>query len=261
MTPIYRRRRNGFTLMEMVITLAVFIMLASAVFGLMTGVFESTSTLLDNQTRRDDIAALNAYLKNQVGTLTANSTLVSYQRGDGEGLTQNGILYGTADVATAIDAKVQSNGYYTLRQATFTVTPDPTSPQDARQILMQSVTTDDPSLIWMKLVGDIKTLDWKFQDLNVTDWVEQWNAANNPNLVEFVMQGGGDLQPTTMDFWIPKLDKVDNSIAGANRGGSNNPPGGNPPGGNPPPAPGSPGNPNGPRPGGPQIERPNPFTR
>ena len=29
-----------------------------------------------------------------------------------------------------------------------------------------------------------------------------------PNLVEFSMQPAGDLQPTTMDFWIPKINPV-----------------------------------------------------
>jgi len=209
----FRRRRGGFTLLEMMITLAVFILLASAVFGLMTGVLQSTSTLLDSQNRRDEVAALNAYLKFQLGEMTARSTLVSYQRGDGEGLNQNGILFGNLNYATAIDAKVQANGYYILRVATFTTTAAPDQPPDARQSLMQLVTTDDPSLIWTKLLGDIKTLDWKFQDLNVTDWVEQWNAGTNPNLIEFSMQPGGDLQQTTMDFWIPKLNQISLRIA------------------------------------------------
>ena len=210
---ISRRKNGGFTLLEMMITLAVFILLASAVFGLMTGVLQSSSTLLDSQNRRDEVAALNAYLKNQLSGMTARSTLVSYQRGDGEGLTQNGILFGTTNLATAIDAKVQANGYYTLRLATFATTAAPDQPQDARQALLQLVTTDDPTVSWTKLLGDLKTIDWKFQDLNVTDWVEQWNAGTNPNLIEFTMQPAGDIQPTTMDFWIPKLNRINIRIA------------------------------------------------
>jgi type II secretory pathway pseudopilin PulG len=204
---------GGFTLLEMMITLGVFILLASAVFGLMTSVLQSTGTLLDSQNRRDEVAALNAYLNFQLGEMTAQSTLVSYQRGNGEGLNQNGILFGTINIATAIDAKVQPNGYYVLRVATFTTTAAPDQPPDARQALLQLVGADDPSLIWNKLLGDIKTLDWKFQDLNVTDWVEQWNAGNNPNLIEFTMQPAGDLQQTTMDFWIPKLTRINLRLA------------------------------------------------
>jgi len=195
------------------ITLAIFILLAAAVFGIMTGVLQSTSSLQDNQNRRDQIEALSAFLGNKLREMPAAGTLTSYQRGDGEGLTQNGIIFGTANLATAIDAKIQPNGYYTLRLTTFTTEAGQSQPQDARQVLQQAVTTDDPTLVWTLLIGDIKTLDWKFQDLNVTDWVEQWNAATKPNLIEYSMQTAGDLQSTTMDFWIPKIETVTLSIA------------------------------------------------
>lgn len=223
----------------MMITLAVFILLASAVFGLMTGVLQSTSTLLDNQNRRDEIAALNAYLKNQICGMSARSTLISYQRGDGEGLNQNGILFGNTNLATAIDAKIQANGYYTLRLATFATTAAPDQPQDARQALLQLVSADDPSVSWTKLLGDIKTLDWKFQDLNVTDWVEQWNASTNPNLIEFTMQPGGELLPITMDFWIPKLTQINLRLQNQQTTPTT-PPGTTPPPTTPPRTPGTP---------------------
>jgi len=196
---------RAFTLLEMMITLAIFILLAAAVFGLMTGVLQSTSTLQDNQNRRDQVAALNAFLKKKLGEMPVASTLTSYQRGIGEGLVQNGIIFGTANFATAIDAKAQANGYYALRLATFATEAGQGQPQDARQVLQQAVTTDDPTLAWTPLIGDIKTLDWKFLDFNQTLWVELWNSPTKPNLVEFSMQPAGDLQPTTMDFWLPKI--------------------------------------------------------
>jgi len=195
------------------ITLAIFILLAGAVFGIMTGVLQSTSTLQDNSNRRDQIEALNTFLKNKLSGMPAAGTLNSYQRGDGEGLTQNGVIFGTSNMATAIDAKVQPNGYYALRLTTFTTEAGQGQPQDARQVLQQSVSADDPTLVWTLLIGDVKTLDWKFQDLNVTDWVDLWSGSSKPNLVEFTMQTAGDLQPTTMDFWIPKIDAISLSIA------------------------------------------------
>jgi prepilin-type N-terminal cleavage/methylation domain-containing protein len=42
----HSRSQRGFTLIEMMITLAVFILLAGAVFGIMTGVLQSTSALI-----------------------------------------------------------------------------------------------------------------------------------------------------------------------------------------------------------------------
>jgi len=208
-TAVRSSRANvGFTLLEMMITLAIFVLLAAAVFGLMTGVLQSTSTLQDDQNRRDEVAALNAFLKKKLGEMPVASTLDSYQRGDGEGLVQNGIIFGTANLATAVDAQVQANGYYALRLATFATGAGSGQVQDARQVLQQAVTSNDPTLTWTALMGDIKTLDWKFLDFNATLWVDLWGTSNKPNLVEFSMQPAGDLQPTTMDFWLPKIDSI-----------------------------------------------------
>ena len=204
---------GGFTLLEMMITLAIFILLAAAVFGIMTGVLQSTSTLQDNQNRRARVAALNAFLKKKLSEMPVGSTLTSYERGNGEGLAQNGIIFGTANLATAIDAKAQANGYYALRLATFATAAGPGQPQNARDVLQQAVTTDDPTLVWTPLMGDIKTLDWKFLDFNATLWVDLWNSSAKPNLVEFSMQPAGDLQPTTMDFWLPKIQAASVSVA------------------------------------------------
>jgi prepilin-type N-terminal cleavage/methylation domain-containing protein len=209
--PIRLRRRagtRGFTLMEMMVTLAIFILLAAAVFGIMTGVLQSTSTLQDNQNRRDDVEAFSAFLKKKLSELPSSGTVGSYLRGEGEGLIQNGIIMGTTNVATAIDAKVQPNGYYSLRLATFTTMAGQDQPQDARQVLQTAVTTDDPTLIWTPLMTDVKTLDWKFLDFNTTLWVDTWNSTANPNLLEFTMQMAGDLQPTTLDVWLPLITPV-----------------------------------------------------
>jgi hypothetical protein len=104
---------------------------------------------------------------------------------------------------------VQPNSYYTLRVATYSTGGNTDGAvQDARQILLQDVTTNDPSLTWTSLMTDIKTIDWKFLDFNQTQWVELWSSGTKPNLAEFTMQPAGDLQSTTMDFWIPKIDPV-----------------------------------------------------
>lgn len=199
---------RGFTLVEMMITLAVFLLLAAAAFGLLNGVLRGAMALTDNQNHVDEIVALKAYLDKKVGELPARSTLISYQRGDGEGLVQNGIVYGTVNFATAIDAKVQPNGYYTLRLSSFETEAGSGQAQDARQVLATGASSDDPTLVWTPLISDVKTLDWKFLDFNQTLWVEIWSSGTKPNLMELSLQLAGDQQPTTMDFWVPKMNVV-----------------------------------------------------
>ncbi len=200
------------------ITLAIFVLLVAAVFTLMTGTLVSANSLTDDQNRKDETGALNAYLKKRLTELPVDSTIVSYQRGDGEGLVQNGVLFGTAYFATAFDAGIQPNGYYTLRVTTLS-TGGPSGADgaaiDARTSLLQSVTTNDPTLIWTSLMIDIKTIDWKFLDFDQTQWVELWSSGSKPNLAEFTMEPAGDLVTTTMDFWLPKIDRMQMSASGS----------------------------------------------
>jgi prepilin-type N-terminal cleavage/methylation domain-containing protein len=220
LTPSFRivRRTRAFTLLEMVITLAIMLLLFAAVFEIMTGVFESSSTLKDNQNHRDEIVALGAFLKNELGGMSVQSAFISYRRGDGEGLDQNGIILGDEDGATAIDAKIQPNGYYTLRLVTVNadallknITVTTTDAQQANLVastLTQLVSQDDPSLQWVPLIHDIQQLKWKFQEFNVAEWDTFWPGPGKPNIVELSLQIAGDLHPDTMDIWIPNLTPV-----------------------------------------------------
>jgi prepilin-type N-terminal cleavage/methylation domain-containing protein len=233
---------SGFTLVEMMITLVILGLLAGMIFMLLTGILQSASVLQDNANRSDRINALYDFMKNKLTMMPARSTIASYARGDGEGLVQNGIIFGNTNLATAIDAKIQPNGLYLLRVCSFATSANGQEPQDARVTLTQSVTTDDPTLSWTSLVTDVKTLNWKFQDAAQIQWDTAWTSTTVPNLVEFDLQAGGDLLSTTMDFWVPKINPIQVRIQ--SNGGSGGGGGGRGGGGTGQPvAPGQPGGP------------------
>jgi prepilin-type N-terminal cleavage/methylation domain-containing protein len=197
-----RRAVRGFTLVEMMITLAVFILLSGMIFGIVTGVLRSAGSLQDNQNRGDQIGALQAYLKKQFIELPSQSILVSYRRGDGDGLTQNGIILGTDSFRTAIDAKLQANGLYTLRVSNFASGGD----MAKDTAFNNDVSNDDSALTWTPLIQDVSSISWKFQDTNVIKWVDEWNGlSSRPALIEFTIKLAGDVRPTVMDFWLPHL--------------------------------------------------------
>jgi general secretion pathway protein J len=238
---IRRPRRRGFTLLEMMITVSVFLILAVMIFDLMSGVLQGASALQDNQSRSDQVSSLYAFIKNKLTMMPARSTVTSYSRGDGEGLIQNGIIFGNTNLATAIDGKIQPNGLYLLRLTSFASDASAQEPQDARQVLTQAASTDDPTLVWTPLIKDVKTMDWKFQDASLVQWDDTWTAGSTPNLIEFTLQAPGDTQSTTMDFWVPKINAISVRIqANPTSGGGNNNGGGNRGGGggtNPQPRP------------------------
>jgi len=203
----FRKKAGGFTLMEMMITLAIFVMLSAAVFEIITGVLQSASALQDNQNRRDQLVALHDYLNRQWRGLPAKGVLISYRRGDGDGLKQNGVIFGEGQQLTALDAVLQANGYYTLRLTAFDPSAAPNVVASPVLIFEAALTRADPGLVWTPLIHDVRHVEWKFQILNMTEWEEMWSDQNSkPNLVEFTMEQAGDLRPATMDFWIPRID-------------------------------------------------------
>jgi type II secretory pathway pseudopilin PulG len=205
----FREKTGGFTLLEMVITLAIFILLSAAVFGIITGVLRSASVLQDNQNRRDQLMALNDYLSQQLKNLPANGVLLSYRRGDGEGLNQNGIIFGQGQRLTALDGTKQANGYYTVRVATFDPSRLPKFSVSPAMVFETEVGSNDSDVAWTSLIHDVQQVDWKFQILNATDWLEMWSdSSNKPALIEFTLEQAGDAQPSVMDFWLPHLEPI-----------------------------------------------------
>jgi prepilin-type N-terminal cleavage/methylation domain-containing protein len=197
-------RFGGFTLVEMVLTLAIFLLLAGAVFGIMTGILKASSALQDNQNRRDEVMALQEFLRHDLDGLPGWGQLNSYQRGDGEGLPVNGIIFGTPGLYTAIDAKRQANGLYTLRVARFSASEEN---NQAVTLFTQAVTGDDDSLAWRNLMRDVKRIDWKFLPENSTQWTDNWPLSSTlkPNLIQLTLLPAGDTQPTVTDVWLPPI--------------------------------------------------------
>jgi len=205
------RKKRGFTLMEMMITMVIFVLLAAAAFGIMVGTLKSTAVLQDDQDHRDQMAALRAFLKKQMSDLGAQRFLVSYRRGNGEGLAQNGIAFGGLDGATVIDAKAQPNGYYQLRLGEIRM-EGLSYINDAFTgfKLPSGVTSDNEAGVqWAPLIRDVRRVDWKFMDANSGQWADDYfNLASPPDLMELSIQLAGDLRPTTMDFWFPHLSPM-----------------------------------------------------
>ena len=69
-----RRAKSGFSLLEMMVALAIFVLLCGGLFALMSSVLQGASILQDGSDQGDEVSALNTYMKTQLGTMTAHST-------------------------------------------------------------------------------------------------------------------------------------------------------------------------------------------
>jgi prepilin-type N-terminal cleavage/methylation domain-containing protein len=203
--------KRGFTLIEVIITLSIFLLLAAAVFGIFTATLESVAGLQDNQNQSDQAEALGAFLKKSLMDLPPEGNIFSYHR-DGAPFKVSGLIWGAGTNLRAIDMQAQANGYYTLRLATYTPPAQATvTPSDD---FRQQVLANDASLSWRPLVRDIRTADWRFRAYGIPQWNDQ-ATAQKPVLAEFTMQLAGATSPITDDFWIPPTQSAANPVAAA----------------------------------------------
>jgi prepilin-type N-terminal cleavage/methylation domain-containing protein len=201
--------RGGFTLIEMIITLSVFLLLAGAIFSIFGATLQSADTLQDDQNREDQSEALGAWLRQSFLALPAQGTLVSYHRND-RPFRVSGIIWGTADNLHALDLQAQANGHYLLRLAVANEVADGTGPAQtagypaALAKFQTQVFDDDPALSWRVLVRDLQSADWRFRVANSTDWSDV-ATSGKPLLAELTFQPAAAAGAIVDDFWIPPV--------------------------------------------------------
>jgi prepilin-type N-terminal cleavage/methylation domain-containing protein len=217
MTTRFHPARKGFTLIEMVIALSVFVMLAGAVFGIFSATLQSVAVLQDNQNRNDRTEALGAWLKREMLDVPASGTIVSYHR-DGAPFHVSGIVWGAGQDLQALDLHLQANGEYTLRLAAYRPSSSGlvlagqtgTISSQVGQFTSQ-VIRDDDALVWRTLVRDLKTADWRFLAPNQTQW-QDVTAGPKPIVAELTFQPAGTSAAVTDDFWIPPTQGTGNQV-------------------------------------------------
>jgi prepilin-type N-terminal cleavage/methylation domain-containing protein len=215
MTTRLRHSEGGFTLIEVIITLCVFVLLAGAVFGIFSATLESVSSLQDDQTRNDQVEALGAWLKQEMLDLPASGTIVSYRR-DTIPFHVAGLIWGTDEDLQAIDLQLQPNGEYTLRLAAYQPPVNSATYQVAGQggtvplaTFLNEVQSDDSSLAWRPLMRDLKSADWRFLQFNQTEWLDIASGPK-PAIAELAFQPAGSSTAITDDFWIPPTQPAGN---------------------------------------------------
>ena len=213
MTPRASSARRGFTLIEVIITLCIFCMLAAAVFSIFSATLKSDSSLHDNQSLENQSEALTDFLKQNLSALPAAGSMQVYLR-DTNVPTVVGVMWGSGFNWYAADPQIQPNSYYTLWYTAYVRPTDSqiTDPGSISAAFLQQVMAKDPTLVWRPLMKDLKSVTWQFRDFNAVEWINQINGAK-PLLAEFSFQPAATQLPVTQDIWIPPIQTAMNAAA------------------------------------------------
>ena len=200
--------RGGFTLIEMIVTLSIFLLLVGAVFEIFDATLQSAGTLQDGQARADQAEALGAWLRESFLSLPANGSIFSYRR-EGAPFDVSDVIWGSADQYNALDLHLQPDGHYSLRLA-VSQPKDNDATVGEESAFAREVLNNDPALSWRVLLHDVTTADWRFLVPNDPQWHDA-TSGNRELIVQFSFQQAGATQPAVTDCWIPPLTAPGNA--------------------------------------------------
>ena len=204
-----RKRARGFTLFEMVVVVAIFVLLAGGIYATVNAAVRATATLGEENLQIQRLNAFVALLRRTFHNLPANAVFsggVRAQEGDGfaeivfrdaPGVFAWGL--GGPSAGTAIlSARPRLGGG---RELSILILPGSLGEMERREALRDAK--------WLRLLPDLREVQWRFYDEAQQDFVDEWPEGNRPPLVELNLTLLGEEIPRKFVFWLPPVKEVE----------------------------------------------------
>lgn len=245
------RHRTGFTLMEMIFAIAIFVIVIAGVFAIANGAMELSSDLAQTQERSMIRQNFIDFLRNSFRRLPGDAEVtlaVENQRGTyvptltvfngAEAFSPGPSL--PPDQSVELYAQEMPGGY--LRVGLRLLDDKQTNAMRSGSKRRPPISKDDQVLPLIEKVG---LFEWEFLNTTTGKWENNWKPPQRPLFarLSFMLDDG---VPTTCVFWIPPIVKRAPSGVGIPGPTPSLGPDGQPlpPGAQPPPTGNQNGNPN-----------------
>jgi len=199
-----RARRRGFTLIEVILSLAILALLTGGVFGTVRATMSATAALRDAQQQRQGVYGLIELCQQTLSSLPGEASVIKQVRRDNStpeltlrqaprafALGERAFFYGE----TALTARRQNNGALTLGV-------------EYRKINRWTQKVEgDPQ--WLPLLKDVQGVAWNFYDPGSGIWLDHWeNASRKPQGVRLTLSFLGNDPAWSQTFWLPQIMPV-----------------------------------------------------
>ncbi len=225
------RRRRAFTLFEVLVSIAIFMLLAGGIFASVRAAFVASTQVVGDQLDSERSDAFQQFLRKVFLSLPSDAKVelkLRQQPGRGDVVEVRlwpvpGFLQFGADSSDGAVISAQPDGVGGFRMMLGYFRAED-SPDQRDQRLDREAT-------WLMLLPGVKQVRWRFAPTRNPVYSETWTEqAGRPGIAELTleMKNGAN---NVYQFWIPPLQR---RTSGSSESGT--PPPAQPPGGNPPPA-------------------------
>lgn len=196
-----RRRRRGFTIIELISAMVIFSMVVAAIFS--TYVAVTKGAVAANRaaaTAQRSRVALRM-LEEALGATQSFTADSQYYTFDAENGTEPYLSF-VASLPKSFPRGGTFHGF-NVRRVTFAVEPGPN--WGKRLVLRQNPIlmdlTEEEQNFPLVLASDVRKFEMQFWDKKKTDWLDEWTETNQlPQMVKITVQfGGGDSQSPAGD--------------------------------------------------------------
>lgn len=203
------RRRAAFTLFEMILVVAIFVLLAGGIYGTVNAAIRATATLNEENIEAQRLNAFVALVRRTLHNLPATARVSGgVRRESGDGLVE--LVIEEAPGAFAWGTGGPSSGTAVLaarprlgggREMSLLLLPGATGEMERRELLERGA--------WLRLLPDLRSVQWRFFDEGQQDWVDEWSGGGRPPLVELTLELLGEGVPRRFTFWVPPVQEMD----------------------------------------------------
>lgn len=204
-----KRGSRGFTLFEMVVVVGIFVLLAGGIYATVNAAVRATVTLSEENLQVQRLNAFVALVRRTFHNLPATAQFSGGIRADsGDGFPE--IVLRDAPGVFAWGMGGPSAGTVLLtarprlgggREIALMLLPGSLGEMERRDAIDEGA--------WLRLLPDLREVQWRFYDETQQDWVDTWPEGTRPPLVELNLSLLGEDVPRKYVFWLPPVKEVD----------------------------------------------------
>ncbi|MFQ3669994.1 MAG: prepilin-type N-terminal cleavage/methylation domain-containing protein [Verrucomicrobiia bacterium] len=205
--PPRRRSPQGFTLIEVIVSISVLVIVSSSVFLIMRTALEASTALESTQLEFQRQETLRRVLDRMFRELPATVRLTALAREGDAGATQ-------IELAPFDPLEPWRPTRDPLKEAALTLQ------EQANSLYTFGVRLRDPELRaftaspaegteFFPLMRDVRLVTWRFFSADTQEWLASWtSAATRPALIEFTWQPGDGTPPQRWIFRVAPAQAV-----------------------------------------------------